>query len=80
MVNFKSSQGGQFSIVIDTAGLWACVDARLLGLIGLALALAILIWFTSIAVRTRLWRRVVVYLAYAAAFLLGHFLLAPLMA
>ena len=44
----------------------------------LTLALAILIWFTSLAVRARLRRRVLVYLSYAAAFLLGHFLLAPL--
>ena len=68
------------AVLCAAAGLWACVDAGPFGLVGLILALAVLIWFTSIAVRARLWRRVVVYLAYAAAFLLGHFLLAPLLA
>ena len=65
-------------VLCAAAGLWSCVDPGRLGLMALTLALAILIWFTSLAVRARLRRRVLVYLSYAAAFLLGHFLLAPL--
>ena len=66
------------AVLCAAAGLWSCVDPGRLGLVALTIALVILIWFTALAVRARLRRRIVVYLCYAAAFLLGHLVLAPL--
>ena len=66
------------AIGMAVTGLWACVDPGPLGLAALVFALAVLIWFTSIAIRAKRWRRVLTCFVYAVAFVLGHWLLAPL--